>query len=87
MSSERIEAILARSLNILVVLAIEFTNEMRSQHRQVFQPIAQRRQFDRVDIQAVIEILTQAALADGLAQRTIRCREDSHVDRQFPTSS
>src|SRR5216684_2789835 len=83
MSSERIKAILARALNILVVLAIEFTDEVRRQQRQVFQPVAQGRQLDGVNVETVVEIFAQSSLADRLTQRTIGCSEDAHVDRQL----
>jgi hypothetical protein len=45
MGSEGVEAVLAHALDALALLAIEFTDEVRHQQRQILQTIAQRRKF------------------------------------------
>ena len=52
---------------------------MRYQHLYVFLSLSQRRQRDRKDAQAVIQIGTKAALADRILQVAISGRDHAYV--------
>jgi hypothetical protein len=83
MSSEGIQAVLANTLNSFLVFPVEFLDEVLDEQRQIFEPVAQRRQLNGVNVETVVEVLAQSPLADRLLQRTIGCGEDAHVDWQL----
>src|SRR5215470_14010195 len=60
---------------------------MHYQHRNVFATFAQRRQCDRKDIEAVIEIRAKLSITHGLLEIAVCGRDDAHVDLQRVTSS
>ena len=49
------------------------------QQRDVAGALAQRRQLDRDHVDAVVELLAELPLGDGLAQVAVRRRHDAHV--------
>ena len=58
----------------------------RDQRRNVVEPLAQRRQADRHDVEAVEQILAEQALADQLAQVAVGGGDDADIgaDRRAP---
>ncbi len=56
------------------------TEKPLDQQRDIFSALTQRRQLDGDDIQAVIEILAEAALSDAGLEITMRGSEDTDVD-------
>ena len=54
--------------------------EVLGQMRDVARPIAQRREQDREDVQAVIEILSKRAVGDLLLEIAVGGRDDADVD-------
>ncbi len=56
-SSEGIQAVLANTLNSLLMFPVEFLDEVLDEQRQIFEPVAQRRQFDGVNVETVVEVL------------------------------
>ena len=58
----------------------ELAQEVLQQERQVPAPLAQRRDLDVEDVEAVVEVLAEPALRDALAQVAVRRRDDAHVD-------
>ena len=52
---------------------------MRSQQRNVFFALAQRRQVDGDDVQAVIQVFAELALAHGLPQIDVGGGDDAHI--------
>ena len=55
-------------------------DEVLAQHGDVAGPIAQRRQRDRKDVEAVVEILAELAGGDLLLEIPVRRRDHAHVD-------
>jgi hypothetical protein len=82
MSSECIQAVLANTLDSLLVFSVELLDEVLDEQRQILEPVAQRRQLDRVNVKTVVEVLAQSPFADRLTHRTIGCGQDAHVDWQ-----
>ena len=60
-------------------LALGLAQEGAREIRHVLEPLAQRRQADRHDVEAVEEILAEAALVDQRAQVLVRRRDDADV--------
>src|SRR5581483_2030452 len=54
-------------------------DEMAGQHRDVFAALAQWRQYHREYVQAIIEVVTEAAVADHLRQVVVSGRHHAHV--------
>ena len=54
--------------------------EMRDEQRDVFASPAQRRQCDRDDVEAIVEIFTESLLGHQLVQVGIRGGDDADVD-------
>src|SRR5687768_5219311 len=53
--------------------------KMLDQKRNIFFPLAQRRNGDRVNIQSIPEVFPESSVVDFKFKITIRCRNDSHV--------
>src|SRR5713101_6884303 len=68
---------MAQGLGIFLAVAVE---EMREQRGNIFAAVAQRRQLQMNDVEAVIEILAEAALADEGQEIDVRGGDDAHVD-------
>ena len=58
----------------------EALEEVVDQQRQVFAPLAQRRQVDGQDVQPVEEVFAEAAVGDHLPQIALGAGDDAHVD-------
>jgi len=56
------------------------TEEMMSQFRNILPPIAKRRQGDRKYIQPIKQVSAKSARLHTIAQRAIRCSDDSDID-------
>ena len=54
-------------------------HEMLDQHRQILEPLAQRRHLHGEHVQAVEQILAEASGADGGVEVAMRRRDDAHV--------
>src|SRR6185436_19672338 len=68
---------LDRPLRLLAVLPDQVVDE----ERQVLPPLAERGEPDRVDDEAEVEVLAEAALAHRLAEGPERRRDDARVER------
>ena len=53
--------------------------EMLDQHRQILEPLAQRRHLHGKDVQPVEQVLAEAAGADRRVEVPMRGRDDAHV--------
>ena len=60
---------------------------MLRQQRDVFTPLAQRRERDREDIEPVVEIVPEAVLPNFLGEVAIGGRDDTHVDVHRPRAA
>ena len=60
---------------------------MGREQRDVFAACAQRRQVDRDDVEAVVEVFAEAALADGLAKVDVGGGDDADVDLDLVDSA
>ena len=63
--------------------------EVVHQQRDVLAPLAQRRKLNRDDVQPVVEVLAEAALAHHGGQVGIGCGQDAHIgpDRFRPAQT
>ena len=68
------------SIEKLLVLFAELFEKVLDQQRNVFAPVAQRRQIDVDDVEPVVEILAEFLFLHHLAQVRIGGRENPHVD-------
>ena len=57
--------------------------EMRGEQRDILLAVAQRRQVERDDVEAVEEVFAEAALFDGLLQVDVGGGDDADVDLDF----
>ena len=55
--------------------------QLHGQRQDVVAPLAQRRERQRKDVEAVVEILAEAAGGDFLAQAAVGGREHAHIER------
>src|SRR5690348_17543943 len=62
-------------------------HKMMHQHGNVFLAIAKRRQFNGEDVEAVEKIFAEFAVVHILAQITVGCGDDAHVDTQSPDAT
>src|SRR3712207_1532347 len=53
--------------------------EVRGEQGHVLAPLAQRRHLEGDDVETVVQVLPECALAHGLFQIPVRRRDDSHV--------
>ena len=60
----------------------EAVEEVADELRDVLAALAQRRQADLDDAQAVVEVLAELAVGDPLREARVGRREDAHVDRE-----
>ena len=59
-------------------------DEVLDQQRNVLAPLAERRHRDRNDVQTVVQILLEPAVADELAQVAVGRGDHAHVDLNRP---
>src|SRR5207237_3872648 len=78
---EDLHRILIDRAHRLAVDGIELVEEPLDQQRHVFAALAQRRQLDCEDVQAVIEVFPQLAVADSIRRIHVRRRDDADIDR------
>src|SRR5690606_35621472 len=57
-------------------------DEVRDEGGQVLEPLAQRRQVDRDDVEAVVEVLAELAVADQLFEVAVGGGDQAHVDAE-----
>src|SRR6185312_528914 len=57
----------------------KLSKEMLDQQRQVFDPLAERWQLDRNDVEPIIQVFAELAGGDGLGQVDVGRGEDSRV--------
>ncbi|MNZ11188.1 hypothetical protein D3C78_280510 [compost metagenome] len=62
------------------LLVLHARDELVDQQRDVFHPLAQRRHLDGEDVEAVVEILAEAAGLDHLFEVLVGGGDDAHVD-------
>ena len=67
----------------LVHLLGVLREEVLGEQRDVLAPLAQRRQHDRDDVEAVVQVLAEPALGDGLGQVLVGGGDDPDVGLQF----
>ena len=60
---------------------------MLDERRHVGQPLAQRRDAQRVDVEAIVEVLTEAARLDLALEIAIGGRDDARRDRDGPVAA
>ena len=77
---EQAHGVLVDALDRLAVARVELVQEGLDEERDVFLALAQRRQLDGEDVQAVVEILAQLAAADGFGRIDVGRGDDPHVD-------
>ena len=63
--------------------AAEVAQEVLGQQQHVVAAIAQRRQADRKDIEAVEQVESKAVFVDRLLQVLVGCGDDPHIDRDL----
>ena len=61
--------------------------QMIDEHRDVGQPLAQRRNPQRVDVEAIVEILTEAARLDLALEIAVGGRDDARRDLDRPVAA
>ena len=59
---------------------VQLGQELLGQQLDVVAPLAQRRQLDREDVQAVVQVLAQLARRDRLLDAAAGGGDDAHVD-------
>ena len=64
-------------------LAFGLTEEMAGQSADILAPVAQGRQFDRHDIEAIKQILPERARRDHRRERAVGGSDDPHIDRDL----
>ena len=65
---------------VRVHLPVVLVEEELDEQRDVFAPLAQRRQMEARDVEAVVEVLAEALLCDRLRQIRVGGRDDADVD-------
>src|SRR5262249_10239488 len=65
------------------MLFVELTDEVLRQQRNVFLAIAQRRQMNGEYSKAIVEVLAQAALLNGLPRLLIGGGNDANIEFEF----
>jgi len=65
--------------NLLVLQIVEAADELPGQQGNILYAAAQRRQFNADDIDAVIEVFTESALAGLLCQIAVGGGQDAHI--------
>ena len=68
------------ALDRLAVLLIELLAKMIDQRHDILAPVAQRRQFDRDDLDSIVQIAPEITSLDSLLQVLIRCRDQADID-------
>src|SRR5262245_44767089 len=66
---------------VAVTLAGDLAHEVLDECRNVLAPLAERRHVDGHDVEPVVEVLTERALAHRAPEIHVRRRQDPHVDR------
>ncbi len=62
-------------------------HEMLDQHRQIFEPLAQRRHLHREHVQPIEQVLTESARADGGVKIAMSRGDDPHVAAHRPVAA
>ena len=65
----------------------EAPDEVPDQRLDVLRALPQRRDADREDVQAIIEVITEAVLFDHLGEVSVRRRHQTDVDFDRPSSA
>jgi hypothetical protein len=76
---ERGKSVLLDPLYFAFRLIGKFSDEMIDQHGYIFRSLAQRRQSNPDDIEAVVEILAESTLLNQLFQVTVTCRNQPRI--------
>ena len=69
------------------MLPVKCADELFGQQQHILDPVAQWRKFERHNVQPVIQVSAQSALADGALKLTIGGGQNPHVDRNLPRAS
>src|SRR5215467_657393 len=80
MSEQKASSLRSDAANRFLELAVVPVNEEVDERKNVFRPLAQRRDEDRNDREAVIKVLAKVAFAHGFFEIAVRCRDDADVD-------
>ncbi len=65
------------------IVAADVAQQRLDEYRQIIQPVAQRRQSDRDDVEAVEQILPKLALLHHAFQMTVGGADQAHINRDF----
>src|SRR4029079_4764537 len=74
------QRIIAEASHLAASVFADLVEKRVGQERNVARPAAQRRQLDVYHIDAVVQILSEAALGNGLGQVFVRGEDDADVD-------
>jgi hypothetical protein len=80
MSLELLARCVADAIDVELVLARELAHEMLRQHGDVLDPFAQGREQHLEHVETIVQIFTQASVANCLRWRTIRRGENADVE-------
>src|SRR5205823_6884253 len=83
-AGEQRERLVAGLADGLLQLRREPSRQMPGEGRDVLPPVAQRRQADRKDAQAVVQVLAEAARLHLVLEATVGGRDHPYVDRAGP---
>src|SRR6185312_123382 len=86
MHQERGDGVVSEAFGLLM-LARLFLEKMARGRLDVLQSLTQRRQRQREDVQAIVEILAKLAGRDDLFEQRARGRDDAAFDRELLESS
>ena len=64
----------------LLVLLADLLGEVLDEQGDIVGAVAQRRQDDGDDVEAVVEVIAESALADHRLEVAVRRRDDAHID-------
>jgi hypothetical protein len=78
---EHLEGTGRHAAHVAVALAGDLAHEVLDECGNVLAPLAERRHVDRHDVEPIVEVLAERALAHGAPQIHVGRRQDPHIDR------
>src|SRR5437868_12485063 len=77
---QQIDGIFRKLLGGTVIFFYSFGQKMFGEEGNVFSALPERRQIERNDVDAVVEVFTKLSLANKFLEIFIRGGQDAHVD-------
>src|SRR5580658_3926027 len=77
---EDVEGLRLDTRHVLLEALVELAEKVLDEQRNVPGSLAQRRQPDGDDVEAIVEVLTEDARADEFLQVAVGCGHEAHVD-------